>query len=184
MKLIKWISLGALVALGCSNELEVLSVQRQSLLFFNLSLSQFTNTTNNARIIDGPLELRLIPQSTEYTLYKRISLTAHGAAGNPYDEFYLTVSFSTRDVNNMVRNYGFNPISPELGGTVSEATLLLRQGNTWRSFNLKPQHSSFVISIVKQSVNERIVKGNFFGSLHDDDDLSVNIIGDFKDISY
>lgn len=172
------------LVLSCSNDLEVLSITREKVLLFNTSLSQSQFITNDCQLIEGQWELRLVPQSPDYALYKRFTLTARGPAGNPFDEFIFSLVFNVADVNNMVRPYAYVSLLSELGDTVTEVSLLLRQGNEWTHYDLCSQPNDyFSLFIERQSVSERILKGSFIGRLCSDD-LVVYVNGQFKDVPY
>lgn len=174
------------LVLSCSNDLEVLSINREKVLSLNTSLSQSQFITNDCQLIEGQWELRLVPQTPDYALYKSFTLTARGPAGSPFDEFIFSLVFNVADVNNMVRPYSYNSLLPELGDTVNQVTLLLRQGTEWRSYNLCNNDqvvNYFNLQIERQSVSERILKGSFIGELCFDD-LVISVSGQFKDVPY
>lgn len=173
-----------LTALSCSHDLEVLSVAREKLITINTGFTQIQFTSSDCRLVEGQWELRLIPQSSEYALYKRLTLLAQGHAGGVFNEFRFAVAFNVSEVNNMAGSYSYSATNPQPGLTVSEVTLLLRQGNTWTSYNLCSQpFDDFLVVIERQSVTERLVKGSFQGSLCLNNE-PVDVSGQFKDIPY
>ena len=183
LKLVKILPL-LLIIISCSNDLEVLSVARDKMLSINTDLSEDRFITSDCQLIQGQWELRLVPHTTEYALYKRITLVAQGPAGNPYNEFRLAVTFNVSDVNNMVHLYEYLSAEPAQGNTVNEVTLLLRQGSNWTSYNLCGLPNDFFnIAVERQSVSERILKGFLIGRLCLNDEV-INVAGQFRDIPY
>lgn len=177
-----------LLLLSCSADLEVLSVGREKVVSMFMSVSQEHFRTTDCRIIQGPLELRLIPQSTEYTFFKRMTLEARGTGMfNPVQEFYLLLSFNVQDLNQMIRSYGFNHRVPDMGSTMTEGVLILKRGGTWTSHSIltcNPEITLYDgIMIERQSVEEQLVSGSFQVTVCSAEEI-IDISGRFKDLPY
>ncbi|MCS6974182.1 MAG: hypothetical protein N2044_09645 [Cyclobacteriaceae bacterium] len=177
-----------LAALSCSADLEVLSVGREKLITMFISVSQEHFRTTDCRVIQGPLELRIIPQSTEYAFFKKMTLEAKGTGlFPPVQEFYLSLSFNVQDVNQMVRSYGYIHVNPELGNSMTEGVIILKRGGIWTSHSISNCNPERIppagILVERQSVEEQLISGSFWFTVCIPEEI-INVSGTFKDLPY
>lgn len=183
-----------LCSLSCSNDLEVLSIVRKktvSLSFQIPSTGEFYSLdTDNAKIIIGAPEWRMTPDNpAEYKFYKRVMLFVSGRDGSK--NISLSIAFSVEDESQMIGSYRWlgtvsNPNSLP-GKTILHAELILQQENAapqafkWDMCTSDQTIAELVVE--RQSTTEKIVAGTFRVFLCNNDG-SVSLNGDFKDIPY
>jgi hypothetical protein len=183
-----------LCSLSCSNDLEVLRIVRKktvSLSFQILSTGEFYSLdTDNAKIIIGAPEWRMTPDNpAEYKFYKRVMLFVSGQDGAK--NISLSIALSVEDESQMIGSYRWlgavsNPSSLP-GKTILYAELILQQENAapqafkWDMCTSDQTIAELVVE--RQSATEKIVAGTFRVLLCNNDG-SVSLNGDFKDIPY
>ncbi|MCX7638728.1 MAG: hypothetical protein N2044_12865 [Cyclobacteriaceae bacterium] len=174
-----------LLIFSCSDDIEILSIQRESLVSFNISTSQEIYRTKDSKIIQGQLELKQIPQSTSFVLFRRLTLVASGEGSGQIQEFHLSISFNTQDPDQMVGSYSYRPLVPEVGNSIVEAELLIRRGSTWtiysKTFCDPERFPNFNLVVERQLTAERLVTGTFTGFMCNEEEI-ITINGSFKDL--
>ena len=169
---------------SCKDELEVFEIIRSPVFSFSTDNLNLQNSTD-VKFTKGKNTLHHYPTG-ENIIYTRCLMEVSGT--NPAGKKYLlSVEFDLLQQDNYIGIYRPAYVI-EIGGMYSFSYLEETSANVYISYNLDPGAlDSAYFRIQKQSQEEKLILGDFYAKLQNDQKPAEKLIfyqGTFKDIYY
>ncbi|MBX2945050.1 MAG: hypothetical protein KF725_04395 [Cyclobacteriaceae bacterium] len=173
---------------SCSNDLEILNVQREGVLVASIEGEAITWRSREYRVSAGPSVIKNFNEPEEVSKkFRRYYFMFNGLA-SAERTFELTVALDMADVTDFRHNYTVQ--YDLLKGGLHEISLILKNPGTPTTYDTYElcaiSNAEAFFEIKRQNQAERLITGSLKGRLCSSGSLSgLNItIAEFKDIAY
>lgn len=175
----------ALIVAGlfsCSDDLELISVERKDMVEFSVVGDGNSWRSQSAHVLQGPSVIKLAGDPAQPTKFQRYFMVAEGTTPDSR-KFELTLTFDVASEADM-RNV-YTPIYTERGG-LDRVTLITQTANQYSVSEVCVATTEVAMEIERQSRNEKLLRGVFHVELCTEGTGDVIQItqGTFRDVNY